>query len=213
MKLHYNIVSPYSQKVLIAFYEKGVDFTPAIISLSNKEESLAYKKLYPLGKIPLLTGDNELFVPESSIIIEYLENEFSGQGTQLIPREKTAARRTHLRERMVDLYVTDQILTLYFDSTKPQDQQNPQAVAKAHDTLSILFTSMDKDFASFTYAASNDFSIVDCALFGPLFYAQQLHPFKEYANITAYFSRLMQRDSVKKVLTELMPALHAMQQK
>lgn len=49
--------------------------------------------------------------------------------------------------------------------------------------------------------------MVDCAVFAPLFYAQQLHPFKDHKHISAYFDRLMQRASVKRLPGELLPAL------
>jgi glutathione S-transferase len=67
--LHYAIPSTYSQKAVLAFHEKGVPFTPAPVNLIDPAGAAAYRKLYPLGKIPLLTGDN-LFIPESTIIIE-----------------------------------------------------------------------------------------------------------------------------------------------
>ena len=38
-----------------------------------------YKKRYRLAKIPLLSGD-DIFIPESTIVIEYLENEFPAAG-------------------------------------------------------------------------------------------------------------------------------------
>ena len=92
LKLHYNIASTYSQKVLLALFEKGVPFTPAVVNLQDPAARAEYKKLYPIGKIPLLTGE-AIFIPESSIIIEFLENEFPDSGTKLIPDDKTAARR------------------------------------------------------------------------------------------------------------------------
>jgi glutathione S-transferase len=51
--------------------------------------------------------------------------------------------------------------------------------------------------------------MADCAAFPGLFYAQKLHPFNQYPNISAYFGRLMARDSVKRLMAEVMPALSA----
>ena len=36
MKLFYNPISTYSQKVLIALYEKGIEFEPEIVNLMDK---------------------------------------------------------------------------------------------------------------------------------------------------------------------------------
>ena len=85
MKLYYYPLSTYCQKVLIALYEKSVDFTPERVSLMDDAERDAYRKIYPLGKIPLLVLDDGHWVPESSIIVEYLDTHFSRR-TEAHPR-------------------------------------------------------------------------------------------------------------------------------
>ena len=207
LTLHYSIPSPYAQKTILAFYEKGVEFTPAQVNLFDPAGHAAYKKLYPLAKIPLLTGDNDLFIPESTIIIEYLENEFPGTGAQLIPADKTAARRVRFKDRMFDLYVTDQVSAIFFDSLKPADKQNLEAVAKAHATLDVSFEFIEGMLKDNAYTAGSSISMADCALFPSVFYAQRLHPFKERKNMVAWIERMMQRASVKRLLVELLPAL------
>ena len=77
LNLHYAIPSTYSQKTMLAFYEKGVEFTPVQVNLFDPAGLAAYKQIYPLGRIPLLTGDG-VSIPGASIIIKYLEREFSG---------------------------------------------------------------------------------------------------------------------------------------
>ncbi len=55
MKFYYNPLSTYSQKAMIALYEKQVKFEPVVVSLMTPEESEAdYEKVYPIGKVPLL---------------------------------------------------------------------------------------------------------------------------------------------------------------
>ena len=206
MKLYYAIPSTYSQKALLALYEKGINFEPVQVNVLDPAVAAEYKKTYPLGKIPLLTGE-ELFIPESSIIIEYLENEFANSGTPLIPADKTAARRVRFKDRILDLYLNNPITTLFFASMKPVDQQNPEAMAKARETINVTYGFLEQDLAKNSFASGNAFSMADCAAFAPLFYAQKLHPFSQHPNISAYFGRLMQRDSVKRVLAELLPAL------
>ena len=74
MKLYYHPVSAYSQKVLMAFHEKEVSFEPQIVDLMDPEAREAYLKVNPFGKIPvLLLAGEERIIPESSIIIEYLD--------------------------------------------------------------------------------------------------------------------------------------------
>lgn len=208
MKLYYFILSTYSQKALLAFYEKGVEFTPVAVNLPDPVANAEYRKIYPLGKVPLLIDEqDDQFIPESSIIIEFLESEYPDQGTQLIPANKTEARRVRFKDRMCDLYVNTPITTLYFESMKPEAKQNSEAIAKAKATLDIMYQYIEHSLVNSTYAQGHTFSMADCAAFPGLFYAQKLYPFSQYPNIVAYFSRLMARDSVKRLMAEVLPAL------
>lgn len=206
MQLHYSIASTYSQKAILAFYEKGIDFTPVQVNLFDEASRAEYKKLYPLGKVPLLTGD-DIFIPESTIIIEYLENEFPDSGTRLIPTDKTEARRVRFKDRVTDLYLNETVSALFFDSLKPVEKRNPEAVTKARQTIDVMYGFMEKSLGETPFAQGKTFSMADCAAFAPLFYAQRMHSFRDHRNISAYFDRLMQRDSVKRMLVELLPAL------
>lgn len=206
LSLHYSIMSTYSQKALLAFYEKGVDFKAEHVNLMDPDAKAAYKKFYPLGKVPLLTGD-DLFIPESTIIIEFLENEFPGSGPKLIPEDKTAARRVRFKDRMTDLYLNEPIIAIFLDGTKPAEKRNPEVVAKAHETIAVSLGYMDESLGKNEAAGASDFNMSDCAAFAPLFYAQRIHPFTEYKNVSAYFARLMARPSAQRVMAELLPAL------
>jgi len=52
MKLYYHPLSSYSQKKLMAFYEKGCGFEPVLINLMDEKGKEDYKKIYPMGKVP-----------------------------------------------------------------------------------------------------------------------------------------------------------------
>ena len=101
MKLYFHPLSTYSQKTLIAFHEKGVPFEPQIVNLMDPAGRAEYEKLYPLGKIPSLVRDDGWFIPESTIIVEYLEGYFPDQGPRLIPTERDAARQARFLDRML----------------------------------------------------------------------------------------------------------------
>lgn len=210
MKLHYNILSTYSHKALLAFYEKGVEFTPAPVNLMDPAARAEYRKLYPLGKVPLLTGD-DLFIPESSIIVEYLENTFGDQGICLIPHDKVAARRVRFSDRMADQYLNEKVSTLFFDSRKPPEKRNPEAVSAAREVLDTVYGFLEQQLKDKPYVQGDALTMADLAHFGPLFYAQQVHPYADKPLMTAYFQRLMQRPSAQRLMAELGPVLKAMQ--
>ena len=120
MKLYYHPLSGYSQKTIVAFYEKGLEFEGEIVELMDPESKGAYMQdVYPIGKVPFLIADDGRQIPESSIIIEYLENTYDS-GTLLIPDDKHLARQVRFHDRMTDLYIQNQLGTIFFDTLKPE---------------------------------------------------------------------------------------------
>ena len=208
MKLYYNIMSTYSQKVLIALYEKGIEFEKSVVNLMDPAGKAAYEEVYELGKIPLLIGENERMVPESSIICEYLEQTFP-QSPSLFPAEPTACREARFKDRMCDLYLNDAIANLWFESRKPADKKDSELIAKSEKNLDFMYARMDGFLADNAYIAGDEFTIADCSAVAAMFYAQNMYPFADYANIAAYYERCKQRQSYQQVLEELLPALAA----
>ena len=79
MKLYYNPISTYSQKTLLAFYEKGLEFEPTIVALMDPEAREAYREVYPLGEwgsttIGELAKPFEMSSPAISRHMKILEN-------------------------------------------------------------------------------------------------------------------------------------------
>jgi glutathione S-transferase len=60
-------------------------------------ENKAYAELWPIAKMPLLE-DGELVLPETSIIIDYLQAHHPGSAV-LIPADGDAAREVRLWDR------------------------------------------------------------------------------------------------------------------
>ena len=68
MKLYYHPISSYSQKPLMAFFEKGCAFEPVLVNLMDEKAKEDYKIIYPMGKVPFLRIEEKNWsVPESSI--------------------------------------------------------------------------------------------------------------------------------------------------
>jgi glutathione S-transferase len=211
MKLYHHPVSSYSQKALMAFYEKGIEFEPALVNLMTAEGRAEYAKVNPLEKIPFLKDEaRDWAVPESTIIIEYLEDTFPDQGTRLIPTDKTLARQTRFLDRMFDLYLNDQVQKILFDSLKPEEKKDPVGVATAKKRLRAFYALMDKDMSKRTWAIGDDFSMADCAAASPLFYAKNVFPYDDHPNIRAYAKRLHERPSYKRILDQALPILEKM---
>src|SRR5688500_5923132 len=105
LKLYFHPLSSFCQKVLIALYENGTPFEPAIVDLMDAVSSAEFRKVWPIGKFPVLCdGAKDRTIPESSIIIEYLDRHFPG-ATRFVPEDSDLARQTRFRDRFFDLYL------------------------------------------------------------------------------------------------------------
>jgi glutathione S-transferase len=191
MQLYYHPRSPYSHKVMIALAEKRVACETVMVR--PDEDRLA--KLTPLRKVPLLVLDDDWKIPESTIIIEYLDAHFS-TGTQLIPEDRDQARQTRFHDRLSDLYVKEPLMELLF---KRGDAD------AAHARIETLLTGFDAHLAKRSWIMGDGFTMADCSLIPGLRYARELHPFERHKHVTAYFARAMERPSVKGLFDELAP--------
>jgi glutathione S-transferase len=206
MHLYFFPLSTYSQKTLIALYEKSVSFSPQVVALNDAEARAAYKKLYPLGKVPLLV-DADRTIPESSIIIEYIDQRVP-TGPRLVPLDADAGRRVRFHDRMFDLHLNEPARTLIFDRIRPE-KRDAEATAKAKETIDVVYTYLDEHLAKNTWAYGDTFTMADCAAAPPLFYLRTLHPFEKHARVNAYWNRLVERPSIARVFAEAKPGLAA----
>jgi glutathione S-transferase len=207
MKLYYNPLSSYSQKAMIAFYEKGVAFDPIVVNLMTPEGIAEYASVYPLKKIPMLKVNDDRMVPESSTIIEYLQDEHP-QGTQLIPQGVAEARQVRMMDRMCDLYLNDPVVSLLFNRLGFR-QLNEADIAKSSGYISHTLEQLDKRLGTQDWLCG-DFSMADCAAIPALYYAQMVAPLSDYPNVVRYFERARQRPSYARVMAEFVPIWEGM---
>ena len=105
LTLHYHPLSSFCWKALVALYENGAPFTPHMVNLGDPAERAALLALWPIGRFPVLRDETRgETVPESSIVIEYLDRHYPG-AVKLIPDHPDLALQTRLRDRFLDLYV------------------------------------------------------------------------------------------------------------
>ena len=208
LTLYYHPLSSFCWKVLIALYENGTAFEGHVVDFGDESASAAFRELWPIGKIPVLRDDarNEV-VPETSVIVEYLDQYYPGR-TQLVPADLDTARQVRLWDRFHDLYVNQPMQTIVGDKLRPAGRTDPHGVEEAGRTLQIAYGMIERDMAARTWAAGDAFSMADCAAAPALFYANQLMPFDTHRNLAGYFDRLLDRPSVARVIEEARPYFH-----
>jgi glutathione S-transferase len=203
LTLHMHPLASYCWKVLLALYEAETPFRTVQIDGVPKENK-AYAALWPIAKMPLLQ-DGELVLPETSIIIDYLQAHHPGRAI-LIPADADAAREVRLWDRFFDLYVHAPMQKLVSDRMRPEGTKDPVGVEEARTTLDTAYAMLDRRMAERTWAAGDAFSMADCAAMPPLFYVDAMHPYRAtYPALAAYFERLASRPSVLRVIREAQP--------
>jgi glutathione S-transferase len=207
MKLYYNPLSTYSQKVLIALYEKQVDCELVHVNLTTPEGRAEYEQVYPIGKVPLLNPGDDYMVPESTIIIEYLEGHYP-TGTRLIPEGVDAARQVRFMDRMSDLYLNNPCATLLFERLG-FSKHGEAELAQAGKYLRISYEQIDKRLANQDWLCG-EFSMADCAAIPAFFYGQIVASYADYPNIVRYYERAQQRPSYARVRAEFVPIWDSM---
>jgi glutathione S-transferase len=206
LKLYFHPLSSFCQKVLIALYENETPFEPHIVDLGSESAFAEFKKMWPIGKIPVLRDEaRDLAIPETSIIIEYLSQHYPGK-TKLLSEDADLARQTRLRDRFHDLYVNVPMQKVVTDRLRPEGKNDPYGVEDARSLLKTSLGMIDQEMASRIWAMGDQFTMADCAAAPALFYANIVAPFaKTYWNAAAYLHRLMERPSVARVFKEAEP--------
>lgn len=207
LKLYFHPLSSFCHKVQIALYETGAPFEPRIVDLFG--EAAEYRKIWPIGKIPVLRDEaKNRTIPETSIIIEYLAQYYPGR-TQLFPANRDLCRQMRLRDRFYDLYVHMPMQKIVTDRLRPEGKSDPYGVEEARTLLKTSLGMIDEDMASNHWVMGDDFTMADCAAAPALFYADWVAPFRDtHKNAAAYLDRLKERPSYARVLKEAEPYFH-----
>jgi len=211
MKLYNMYLSNFASKCRIAINEKGAKIEIAPIP-GGDLKSPEYLKIYPLGKTPSLDADG-VMIGESEVINEFLEDRFPAP--PLLPKDPVGRARSRMISRFHDLYLEPPLRALF-----------PQATAAEKDTkliaekLAEVATRLDQLEATIgaPYVLGSQFTLADCALVPTFFFMNVVPPllggkgpFDGHPKLAAWWAKVQERESVKKVLAEQQEALVAFQ--
>ena len=205
LTLYFHPFSSYCQKALIALYESGTAFTSKIINLGDLASAAELKRVWPLGRFPVLRDDaRDETIPESSIIVEYLALHYPGP-VELVPKDAELARKVRGLDRFFDLYINDPMSKIVTDNFRPAGRNDPHGVETARTLLGTAYQILEQELAGKTWAAGESFTMADCAAAPFLFYANLVAPFQNHARVSAYYNRLAARPSFLRALKEAQP--------
>ena len=206
LRLYYHPLASYCWKVLSALYENETPFEPELVDLSDPTAAAAFKRIWPIGKFPVLRDEaRNQTIPESSIIIEYLARYFPGK-LELVPADPDRAREARLRDRFYDAYVHEQMQKIVGDKIRPETARDAYGVAHARAQLATSYAVIDEDMRDRAWALGDAFSLADCAAAPALYYANLVAPIAaQHEHTRAYLDRLTRRPAFARVLAEAQP--------
>jgi glutathione S-transferase len=163
----------------------------------------------PTGKVPCLV-DGDFVLPESEVIMEYIEDKFPARS--LRPADPKVHAKQRLLNRLIDLYVYPPMARLF-----------PQLSFKGRDqtVIDAALADMDKGLARLEafiegpkYAVGGQMSLSDCTLPPQLFFPVTLLPrfgredaLAKSPKLKAYYAAIAQEPPVAKALGEMGAAL------
>lgn len=206
LSLYMHPLASFCHKVLIALYENGTSFEARIVDFGDAESRGRFLDIWPVGKMPVLRDERRnRTVPESSIIIEYLDRHYPG-ASPMLPDDEALRLDARLWDRFFDLYVHAPMQKIVADRLRPAGEQDERGVAEARATLATAYGMIERHMEARTWAAGERFGMADCAASPALFYAGIVEPFPEaYRNLAAYFERLLVRPSYARTMAEARP--------
>ena len=206
LELYFHPFASFCQKVLVALYENDVPFEPHVVDLGDEVSSAEFKRIWPIGKFPVLRDEARVrTIPESSMIIEYLARHYPGK-TELVPEDADLAWETRLCDRFYDLYVNVPMQKIVTDRLRPTGRNDSHGVEEARRLLQTAYGLIDQEMETRTWAIGDAFSMADCAAAPAMYYANLVMPFGDaHRNAAAYLDRLMERPSFARVVEEAKP--------
>ncbi|ATQ42663.1 glutathione S-transferase family protein [Caulobacter mirabilis] len=204
--LHFHPFASFCQKVLIAFYENDTPFETRFVDLGDPEASAPFRALWPIAKMPVMEDrDRGVVLPESSVIIEYLDHYRPGP-VRFVPADPDQALEVRRWDRFSDGYIQEPMTKVVTDRIRPPGANDPEGVARARALLDTAYDILEPLLGLRAWAAGDAFTLADCGLFASLGYADVVHPFgPSRPNLAAYLARARQRPSFARVLAEAEP--------
>jgi glutathione S-transferase len=204
LRLYYHPFASFCQKVLIALYEKDLPFEPVLIDLGDEEDRARLRAVWPMMKFPVIEDEEGRIWAESSVIVEYLDAR-APHSRPLVPSDAEAALRTRMWDRFFDNFVAMNVTKVVVDRLRPEGRKDPDGVEQAKATIGAAYDLLEAEIGGRAFAAGDAFSLADCAAAPALFYAAIIVPRDRHPALDAYYRRLAERPSFRRVVEEARP--------
>jgi glutathione S-transferase len=194
IKLYTFPLSTNSRKVRIALLEKGLEFERVNVDLTQREQKNPdYLKIHPFGQVPAL-DDEGFIIYDSTVINEYLEDEYPYPA--LMPEDSEGRARARLMEDFRDTQFNPQFIKIMHETRKSEAERDANVIASATTEIAKCFDRMEGVLQGREYLVG-PFSLADIAFMANLDLLERFHvPVDpKYRNVIAWIARLKARPS------------------
>jgi len=210
MKLYSADLSPYSARVRMQIYAKGI--TDIVFELPEHWGMPQFRERFPIGRVPVLDIDGDT-IPESEVIAEYLEEIYREPSMLGASPRETA--RIRMLARLGDIYIINNMFLLS-RLTGALGRRTPAAARDnaVSEQLAVEVVrnlkALDKLIGTDGFACCSRVTLADCALVPGLFFVENVMPavgvdtpIPVIANVAAYWAAIQKNEHAAKVLIEL----------
>jgi glutathione S-transferase len=135
--------SPFGRKVRIAARLLGLDDAIRVERADTMDPADSMRVQNPLGKIPILLGDDGVRLYDSRVILEYLDHRAGGG--RIIPKEPGARFSALTLQALCDGLMDASLLLVYEGRWRSPDRHEPKWVAHQADKVSRALATLEAD--------------------------------------------------------------------
>lgn len=204
-------ISPFAQRVVMQLEVKGIAFTQE--HPPGGFQSAEYGVINPIRKLPVIRLSDGVYLPESEVICEYLEDVHPTPA--LRPEDPRSRANGRLLERIADLYIMNPMMPLFKNLARATRDQ--AVVDAALEQIDRGVAVLDNWIAPGPYANDGRLTLADLALAPILRYVRQYppifglkEPFNGRPNVAAYFAACRENENIDRGLGRIEAGWEAM---
>lgn len=190
----------FAQKVRVVLTEKELEFESILVDLkSGRQRTPEFLKLNPYGRVPVLI-DDEVVVYDSTVINEYLQDEYPHPG--MLPEDSAGRARVRLLEDYCDNSFLPSATFVLAELAKPEGEQDADRLKRYQGELSRGLARLESNLVGSKEYLLGEFSLADVAFVPALLILSKLGVVVDprLRQVGAWIERLRHRPSVQ-VLT------------
>ena len=203
MKLYSGDLSPYSARVRMQIYAKGI--TDIALERPAHFGTPKFREEFPIGRIPVLDIGGDTIV-ESEVIAEYLEQIYPEPSMLGATPRETAHVRT--LARVGDIYIMNNMFMLSGQARAATRDQGVCDLLGGQVVRNIK--ALNKMIGADGFACLGRITLADCALVPALFMVENVlptvgvdDPIPANAGVAASWAAIQTNEHAAKTLTEL----------